>query len=191
MRLVAATNRDLAGMVKRGEFRIDLYYRLNVFPIAVPALRERRDDIPALVTHFVEKFSRKMGKRIQQVPAETMGALSAYEWPGNIRELQNLIERAVILANDGVLPNPLPPAAAQSRIAAPSAATLKESERALIVRTLDSVGWVIGGSNGAAARLGLHRTTLINKMKRMGISRPGSEDVLRERTDSNVSDLPL
>ena len=191
VRLVAATNRDLAEMVKRGEFRIDLYYRLNVFPITLPALRERRDDIPSLVTHFVEKFSRKMGKRIQQVPAETMAALSAYEWPGNIRELQNLIERAVILAIDDVLPNPLPPAAAESRIAAPSSATLKDSERALIVRTLDSVGWVIGGVNGAAARLGLHRTTLINKMKRLGISRPGSEDVLLERAESNVSDLPV
>jgi formate hydrogenlyase transcriptional activator len=193
VRLVAATNRDLAEMVKRGEFRIDLYYRLNVFPVLLPPLRERPGDIPALVTHFVEKFSRKMGKRIQQVPGETMGALSAYEWPGNIRELQNLIERAVILANDGVLPNPLPAPGAESILGAAAASTLKNSERALILKTLDSVGWVIGGSNGAAARLGLHRTTLINKMKRLGISRPGSpgsEDVLAEGEESSVTDVP-
>jgi len=177
VRLVAATNRDLGDMVKRGEFRIDLYYRLNVFPIMMPPLRERRGDILPLVTHFVEKFSRKMGKRIDHLPPETIASLSAYDWPGNIRELQNLIERAVILANDGVLPNPLPPAGGESVIAGPTAATLRDSERALILKTLDAVGWVVGGSNGAAARLGLHRTTLINKMKRLGISRPEREEI--------------
>ena len=113
VRLVAATNRDLTEMVKRGEFRSDLYYRLNVFPLLLPPLRERREDIPALVTHFVEMFCRRMGKQIDHIPPETMSALSSYHWPGNIRELQNLIERAVILSNDGVLPNPLPPEAPQ------------------------------------------------------------------------------
>jgi len=183
VRLVAATNRNLAEMVTRGEFRIDLYYRLNVFPVVMPPLRNRRCDIPMLVTHFVDKFSRKMGKRIHDLPPATMAALSSYEWPGNIRELQNLIERAVILANDGVLPNPLPPTGTDrvstdtDRVTtAPALTTLKDTERTLILRTLESVGWVIGGSNGAAAKLGVQRTTLINKMKRLGISRPGRED---------------
>ena len=108
VRLVAATNRDLTKMAKRGEFRSDLYYRLNVFPVTLPPLRERREDIPVLVAHFVDLYSRRMSKQIEQIPAETLSALSSYSWPGNIRELQNMIERAVILANDGVLPNPLP-----------------------------------------------------------------------------------
>jgi formate hydrogenlyase transcriptional activator len=172
VRLLAATNRDLAEMVRHGEFRIDLYYRLNVFPILLPPLRDRREDIPALVTHCIESVSRRIGKRIEEIPAATMSALSSYEWPGNIRELQNLIERAVILANHGVLPNPLPPRDASIVTAAPAATTLRDSERTLILSTLDAVGWVIGGSRGAAAKLGLHRTTLINKMKRLGISRP-------------------
>ena len=176
VRLVAATNRDLADMVKRSEFRVDLYYRLNVFPVVMPPLRDRRGDIPTLVGHFIEKFSRKMGKRIDSVPRETMAALSAYDWPGNIRELQNLIERAVILADDGVLPNPLPPIGSERVIATPAAPTLKDSERVAILRTLESTDWVIGGSNGAAVRLGVNRTTLINKMKRLGISRPQRDD---------------
>jgi transcriptional regulator with GAF, ATPase, and Fis domain len=172
VRLVAATNRDLADMVKRGTFRSDLYYRLNVFPIALPPLRERREDIPALVAHFVEIFSRRMGRPIQEIPAETMCALSAHSWPGNIRELQNLMERAVILSNDGVLPNPWPTARTPGVIISPAATTLRDSERALILQTLAEVGWVIGGPTGAAARLGLKRTTLIHKMKKLGISRP-------------------
>jgi formate hydrogenlyase transcriptional activator len=180
VRLVAATNRDLAAMVREGDFRIDLYYRLNVFPILLPPLRDRRDDIPALVAHWVERVSHKIGKRINEIPPGTMSALSSYEWPGNIRELQNLIERAVILANNGVLPNPLPPPGTQSVIAVPTATTLRDSERTLILGTLDAVGWVIGGSRGAAAKLGLHRTTLINKMKRLGISRPESQDDIYE-----------
>ena len=120
VRLVAATNRDLTKMVKRGEFRIDLYYRLNVFPVTLPPLRERCEDIPALVAHFVDLYSRRMGKQIDEIPAETLSALSSYQWPGNIRELQNMIERAVILSNDGVLPNPLPREETQDAIISPT-----------------------------------------------------------------------
>jgi formate hydrogenlyase transcriptional activator len=176
VRLVAATNRDLTEMVRRGQFRSDLYYRLNVFPLLLPPLRERRDDIPALVTHFAEMFCRRMGKQIEYISPETMFALSSYPWPGNIRELQNLIERAVILSNDGVLPNPLPPEAPQYPSMIPSATTLRDSERALILNTLEAVGWVVGGAKGAAAKLGLKRTTLICKMQKLGIFRPGLQD---------------
>jgi formate hydrogenlyase transcriptional activator len=174
VRLVAATNRDLAEMVKRGEFRNDLYYRLNVFPLLLPPLRERREDIPALVTHFAEILGGRMGREIEHIPPETMSALSSYYWPGNIRELQNLIERAVILSNDGVLPNPLPATEArQGIVISPRATTLRDSERTLILQTLEAVRWVIGGPKGAAAKLGLARTTLIHKMQKLGISRPG------------------
>jgi len=181
VRLVAATNRDLTEMVKRGEFRSDLYYRLNVFPILLPPLRARREDIPALVTHFVELFGRRMGKQIKHVPPEIMSALSSHPWPGNIRELQNLIERAVILSNFGVLPNPLPTVASQSVIIPPTVTTLRESERTLILHTLQGAGWVIGGPKGAATKLGLKRTTLSCKMQKLGISRPscqGTQDVI-------------
>ncbi len=182
VRLVAATHRDLTEMVKRGEFRSDLYYRLNVFPVLLPPLRERREDIPALVAHFVEILCRRMSKEIEDIPAETMSALSSYQWPGNIRELQNLIERAVILSNDGVLPNPLPATGTQAVIVSPAATTLRDSEHALILHTLERVGWVIGGPKGAAAKLGLKRTTLIHKMQKLGISRPSlhdSQDLMR------------
>jgi transcriptional regulator with GAF, ATPase, and Fis domain len=180
VRLVAATNRDLTDMVKRGGFRSDLYYRLNVFPIVLPPLRERREDIPALVTHFVDVYGRRMGRPIEAIPVETMSALSAYAWPGNIRELQNLMERAVILSNNGVLPNTLPtawtpgvvPCSVTPPATSPAATTLRDSERALILQTLAEAGWVIGGPTGAAAMLGLKRTTLIHKMKKLGISRP-------------------
>jgi formate hydrogenlyase transcriptional activator len=171
VRLVAATHRNLPEMLKRGEFRSDLYYRLNVFPVLLPPLRSRREDIPALVTHFVEIFGRRMSKQIEHISEETMAALTSYPWPGNIRELQNLIERAVILSDDGVLPNPLPTAAMEDVITAPAGTTLRESERTLILHALEEVGWVIGGPKGAAAELGLARTTLIHKMQRLGISR--------------------
>ena len=172
VRLVAATHRDLAGMVRNGEFRSDLYFRLNVFPVQLPPLRERREDIPALVAHFVEFLGRRVGRQIDSIPKETMLDLCSYDWPGNIRELQNLIERALILSEDGVLPNPLLTAGIQHIGVSPSPTTLIESERALIVRTLEAASWVIGGRVGAAARLGLKRTTLIYKMQRHGIFRP-------------------
>jgi transcriptional regulator with GAF, ATPase, and Fis domain len=176
-------------MESRGEFRSDLYYRLNVFPVQLPPLRQRREDVPALVAHFIAIFGRRMGKRIEHIPEDTMAALSAYAWPGNIRELQNLIERAVILSDDGVLPNPLPSTETQSVIVSrPAATTLKDSERNLILTSLEAAGWVIGGRKGAAARLGLKRTTLIHKMKKLGISSPHLESsensratVLQER----------
>jgi formate hydrogenlyase transcriptional activator len=172
VRLVAATHRNLAEMVENGQFRSDLYFRLNVFPVELPPLRERREDIPALVTHFVEILGRRIGREIEHIPPETMLALCSYDWPGNIRELQNLIERAVILSIDGVLPNPLLTAGAQRISVSSAPTTLVDSERALILRTLDAAGWVIGGRDGAAAKLGLKRTTLIYKMQRHRISRP-------------------
>jgi formate hydrogenlyase transcriptional activator len=191
VRLVAATNRNLQEMVTRNEFRSDLYYRLNVFPISLPPLRERRQDIPALVEHFVEILGRRTRRYIRHIPAETMAAFSSYSWPGNVRELQNLVERAVILSGDGVLPNPLPASPINTLASPPttpmfegSAAavpmTLSNSERALILRTLEVTGWVIGGSKGAAALLGLKRTTLAYRLKKLGIERPGRRAGLLE-----------
>jgi formate hydrogenlyase transcriptional activator len=197
VRLVAATNRDLGKMVARGQFRNDLYYRLNVFPILLPALRERREDIPALVTHFVKLFSRRMKKQVDSIPPETMSAFQSYSWPGNIRELQNLVERAVILSRDGALSNPLH--TKQTELMIPSlhpsrtfhsSMTWEDSDRALILETLEQVGWIVGGQRGAAAKLRLKRTTLLARMRRLGISRPTSQegaDVLSElRDDAQV-----
>jgi formate hydrogenlyase transcriptional activator len=190
VRLVAATNRDLAKMVAHGQFRSDLYYRLNVFPILLPSLRERRGDIPALVTHFVKMFSRRMGKQVDSIPPEIMAAFQWYSWPGNIRELQNLVERAVILSRDGVLPNPLHKKKTEHMIPRlhrartfRSSMTLEDSDRALIVETLEQAGWIVGGPRGAAAKLGLKRTTLLAKMRRLGILRP----ILREETGSGTA----
>jgi formate hydrogenlyase transcriptional activator len=185
VRLVAATHRDLLEMVHQNQFRSDLYYRLNVFPIELPPLRERREDIAPLVLHYVEVFARRMGKRIDQVPAETVCAFEAYPWPGNVRELQNLIERAVILSDNGLFHNPLPKQVGPHIDASPEPRTLKDSERALILRTLEAEGWVIGGATGAAAKLGLKRTTLIAKMKKLGIARPE-----RQSDMSVADDLP-
>ena len=183
VRLVAATHRNLDQMVKRNEFRSDLYYRLNVFPIALPPLRARREDIALLVTHFVEVFSRRMAKQISNIPQETLDAFTSYSWPGNVRELQNLIERAVIRSDNGVLANPLPTLDANlvganlpnTNLVGPTG-TFKDSQRALILQALQAAGWIIGGPDGAAARLGLKRTTLIAKMKKLGISRPVQKD---------------
>ncbi len=182
VRLVAATNRNLQEMTKRGEFRSDLYYRLNVFPLFIPSLRARSEDIPALVKHFVELSIRRTGRQVDYIPQETMDALRSYPWPGNIRELQNLIERAVILSNDGVLPNPLPVEEPESMSTSRIPSTLKEIERDLILRTLEDHRWMVGGSDGAAAKLGLKRTTLIAKMQKFGISRPATSFSLTRPT---------
>src|SRR5260370_856129 len=209
IRLVAATHRDLSELVARSQFRSDLYYRLNVFPIVLPPLRERQEDIALLVSHFVEVFSRGMGKQISSIPKETLDAFTSYSWPGNVRELQNLIERAVICSDNGVFRNPshkqatrvpftpaeggdsegamtrsgrgglryvlllseVNPLALLPPAVNPSEHTLKDFERALILRTLQAAGWVVGGPHGAAARLGLKRTTLITTMKNLGITR--------------------
>ena len=172
VRVVAATHRDLEHMVKRSEFRCDLYYRLNVFPVLLPPLRARGEDIPALVIYFVDLYARQMGKRIEQIPKETMLALRSYNWPGNVRELQNVIQRAVILSCDGVLPNPLESNDLETVTVTSRSAALKEVDRALILQALEASCWMIGGAEGAAAKLGLKRTTLFYKMKKFGISRP-------------------
>ena len=171
VRLVAATNRDLADMVRRNEFRSDLYYRLKVFPISLPPLRARREDIPALVEHFVELYSRRMDKQIERVPPETMSALSWYEWPGNIRELQNFIERSVILSDGKVLRSPLGELKSSSELGSPEVTTLEEAERDHIRKMLERTRWVVSGPNGAAARLGMKRSTLYFRMQKLGISR--------------------
>jgi formate hydrogenlyase transcriptional activator len=171
-----------------------LYYRLNVFPLLLPALRERREDIPALVTHFVNLFSRRMGKQIDSIPPETMAAFQWYSWPGNIRELQNLVERAVILSREGVLQNPLHknqkevmiPALRHTRTFYTSK-TLDYSDRALILETLEQARWVVGGLHGAAAKLGLKRTTLIAIMRRLDISRPIHQGGTDERAIASES----
>ncbi|MBA4064381.1 MAG: Fis family transcriptional regulator [Isosphaera sp.] len=178
VRLVAATHRNLAKMVAAGTFRSDLYYRLHVFPVHVPPLRERREDIPELVRHFARLFAGRLGKSIDTIPSETMAALVAYPWPGNVRELQHLVERAVILTPGGELRVPLVELAADPAAAppvapppAPRPGTLKEAERELIVRTLNDCRGVVGGPNGAAARLGMKRTTLVSRMKKLGLGR--------------------
>lgn len=176
VRLIAATSRDLAQMVDDHEFRGDLYYRLNVFPITVPPLRDRREDISLLTWHFVRKYSQQMNKSIDQIPGETIQALTRHHWPGNIRELQNVIERAVILTQGNTLNVPLDKlerASVSTQVN--RAMTLEEVERQHILQTLLETEWVIGGAHGAAARLGLPRTSLIYRMQKLGI--PGRRDV--------------
>ncbi len=174
-RLIAATNRDLAAMVDQQLFRADLFYRLNVFPIYVPSLRERREDIPLLVRHFVQQFGRRMKKDVETIPAETMAALVRYDWPGNIRELQNLIERAMILTSGTVLRVPLAglePRTGRDPVSRKDR-TLEDAEREHILAVLSETKWVLAGQRGAAARLGLNRSTLQFRMKKLGIERPG------------------
>jgi formate hydrogenlyase transcriptional activator len=187
VRLVAATNRDLSRMVADGQFRSDLYYRLNVFPVVLPPLRERTEDIPMLVRHFAQRFARRMSRQIESIPTEVMEALIRYPWPGNIREMQNVIERAVILSPGpaiqiapGDLTSPSSKrlldgdgrerASVESSNGAP--VSLVDAEREHIVGVLQQTGWVVGGPNGAAARLGVKRSTLQWKMKKLAISRP-------------------
>jgi transcriptional regulator with GAF, ATPase, and Fis domain len=175
VRVVAATNQDLARMVEEKTFRADLYYRLSVFPISLPPLRERREDIPSLVNYFVRRFSRQMGKSIDQVPDGVMEILKAQHWPGNIRELQNFVERSVIVTQGPALSprtNELK-LLMQLPMSAPSQ-TLFDAERAHILGILKETNWIVGGRDGAAVRLGLPRTTLIARMQKLGISsRPG------------------
>ncbi len=171
-RVVAATSRDLTQMVENHEFRSDLYYRLNIFPILVPPLRERPEDIPLLVAHFTDRYARRMDKRISRIPAETMDALKRYYWPGNIRELQNFIERATILTSGSTLQVPLSELQNASREVRKKSRTLAEADRDQILRALRESQWVLGGPGGAAERLGLKRTTLFYKMRKMGITRP-------------------
>jgi formate hydrogenlyase transcriptional activator len=178
IRLVAATNRDLEQMASDKEFRSDLYYRLNVFPITVPSLRERAQDIPVLVRYFTQKYARRMDKKIQSIPADVLAALAKYHWPGNIRELENLIERSVILSQGPDLQVPLGELKVRAVAPAPAPTsadgdgTLEAAERAHILRALKETDWVLGGASGAAARLGMKRTTLQSKIKKLGISRP-------------------
>jgi len=177
-RLIAATNRDLETLVSEQKFRSDLYYRLNVFPVRVPALRERPEDIPLLVRHFVQQFSRSISKTIDTIPSDTMSTLTKYPWPGNIRELQNVIERAVILTKGPVLNVPSDdlhvPATVNQPVSVAGAsrnmrAVLDETERQQIVAALEQSNWTVAGANGAAARLGIKRSTLQSRMQKLGI----------------------
>jgi formate hydrogenlyase transcriptional activator len=174
VRLIAATNRDLSDMVSKQQFRIDLYYRLNVFPIPVPPLRERQEDIPLLVRHFVRIFSQQMDKCIDEIPPEVMEVLANYPWPGNIRELQNFIERSVILTRGAVLCAPLANLKRIAETFSYEVTTLADADRDHICRVLERTAWVVGGPNGAAVRLGLKRSTLYFRMQKLGITRPQS-----------------
>jgi formate hydrogenlyase transcriptional activator len=184
-RLWLATNRDLAAMVAEGRFRSDLYYRLNVFPLSLPPLRERGNDIPRLVRHFTGRYARRMGRRIENIPAPVIDALVRYSWPGNVRELQNVIERAVILSLGPELKVPLgdlqqavtqapettAPEVAQAAAPTAETVTLADAEREHILGALRETAWILGGPKGAAARLGMKRSTLYKKMKKLGIFR--------------------
>jgi formate hydrogenlyase transcriptional activator len=168
VRVIAATNRDLATAVADGKFRSDLYYRLDVFPITLPPLRDRRDDIPDLVRHSVQRFARQLNKRIETIPADAMAALTAYDWPGNVRELENAIERAVIVTTGSALQIPIAELRHRAQpLSVP--VTLEATEREAIVRTLRETNGVLGGPRGAAARLGMKRTTLQSRMRKLGI----------------------
>jgi transcriptional regulator with GAF, ATPase, and Fis domain len=176
VRLVAATNRDLLHMAENKEFRPDLFYRLSVFPIFLPALRERREDIPALVRHFVAKYSERMNKVFDEIPAATMEAIVDYDWPGNVRQLQNFVEPGVIVSQDAVFEPALDQLQRRKNGSVTRISkTLEDATRDHILETLKDANWVVGGRHGAAARLGLARTTLLSKMRRLGIETQVSE----------------
>jgi len=177
VRLVAATHRNLVEMVKRNEFRSDLYYRLNVFPVPLPPLRARSEDIPALVEHFVEIYARRMGRQIDQISPETMSELTSYPWPGNIRELQNFIERSVILSSGNILESPLASLRNAAEAQSLGPITMEDAERDHIRKTLEQTRWVVSGPNGAAARLGIKRSTLYFRMQKLGISRTNKDSL--------------
>jgi formate hydrogenlyase transcriptional activator len=172
VRLIAATNQDLWQMVQEKKFRADLYYRLNVFPITLPPLRERGDDVRLLIEHFVRKFGDRHGKAVTQIPEDVIEAFDRYDWPGNIRELQNFIERAVIRTSGAVLRPQMAELMIQGAMTA-KARTLVDAERTHITATLRQTNWVVGGRRGAAAILGLPRTTLMARMRKLGIAREG------------------
>jgi formate hydrogenlyase transcriptional activator len=172
VRLVAATNRDLGEMVAARTFRSDLYYRLRVFPLHMPPLRERQEDIPALVRYFVEKYARRMNRAVETIPAETLDLLVRYPWPGNIRELENMIERAVILSPGPVLRVPHAEIKPSPEHVGDNL-TLRAAERDHILKALEATNWVLAGPRGAAARLGMKRTTLQSKMRKLGVVRAG------------------
>jgi len=176
VRLITATHRDLSEMVKQGSFREDLYYRLKVFPVQVPALRQRTEDIPKLIWHFVALYAQRMSKKIEHIPPETMDALLRYRWPGNVRELQNFIERAVILSPHVVLRAPISELEPLVSLPQPNFPLhgLAQVQRDHILRVLEASNWVVGGPNGAAVRLGMKRTTLVTKMRKLRISRPAA-----------------
>jgi len=182
VRIIAATNQNLARMVEERRFRPDLYYRLNVFPIDLPPLRSRSDDIPALVEHFMQRFSREMGKQAGSIPAEVMQVLRLHDWPGNIRELENFIKRAVIMSTGTVLRPLFGELKRLPSHASPSAKrTLAEAQKDHIVEVLRDTRWVLGGDHGAAARLGMPRTTLVYRMRKLGIVREQGAKPLRRR----------
>src|ERR1700730_1771709 len=192
VRLVAATNRDLDALVSKERFRSDLYYRLNVSPIRVPPLRDRLEDIPLLITHFVRTFAEQMGKQIDEIPADVMQALVSHSWPGNIRELQNFIERSVILTTGNILRPPLAGLKRAAEAEALGAITRQDAERAHIRKTLEHTRWVVAGPNGAAARLGIKRSTLYFRMQKLGISRSNKNSLSAQQIGSDAGmDLPL
>jgi formate hydrogenlyase transcriptional activator len=184
VRIVAATNQNLAQMVAERRFRMDLYYRLNVFPIILPPLRERPGDIRLLLAHFLRTFAQRQGKSVDYVSDQVITALERYNWPGNIRELQNFIERSVILTSGAELRAPIAELT-RSELLDDDICTLEDANRAHIKATLRETNWVVGGPNGAAARLGLHRTTLIHRMRILGISRAAVERGV-EQSDSDI-----
>lgn len=170
VRVIAATHRNLRQMVVEGTFRSDLFYRLHVFPLWIPPLRERREDIPPLARHYVDKFARQMNRRIDTIPSQTMEVLAGHNWPGNVRELQNFIERAVIMSSANVLRAPLRELKEAVQERSGTAMTLEEAEREHVLRALRQCKWVVGGARGAAARLGMKRTTLAYRIRKLKIS---------------------